>query len=231
MDADTMLAPQPGAITLGPGDVHAWIVDLDSPGGGLGVLDPAERDRAASYLRPADGAGFAAGRAAARTILSGYVGCAPERLRFRTGSHGQPRLAGYRLSFSMARSDALALFAVASDPVGADLELLRPRPALTDLAAATFGAPELACIAARCAGSPVRGFYRHWTAKEAYLKAVGCGLAGLRDAELVCGRASFIRFRGEAQPGWQLTLADPAAGYVAAIAAAARVTSWRWLAG
>lgn len=230
-DSDTVLASRPGAIMIGPGEVHAWLIDLDAPGAGPGVLDAAERDRAASYLRMLDGARFAGSRAAARWILSRYLGCAAERLQFRADSRGRPQLAGHRLHFSLTRSDALALLAVATSPIGADLELVRPLAALTDLVAARFGAAETACIAAGCWGSPVRGFYRHWTAKEAYLKAVGCGLAGLRDAELVCGQAPVIRFRGAAQPGWQLTLADPAAGYVAAIAATAPVAIWRRLAG
>lgn len=215
--------------------MHAWIAGLDGPGlAGQDVLDPAERDRAASYLRPLDGARFAASRAFSRLILARYTGCPPGQLRFGVGSGGQPRLAGCGLAFSLARSGGLALLAVARGPVGADLERAVPRGGLADLAAARFSAAETACIERGCGGSPAAGFYRHWTAKEACLKAAGTGLAGgLRDTELTCGPAPVIRQSGRPLAGWRVWLADPAPGYRSAIVAAApaAAVTWRRLAG
>jgi 4'-phosphopantetheinyl transferase len=231
MDAASLIGSDPATVAIGPGQVHAWLVDLDGRTAGEGVLDAAERDRAASYLRPHDGARFAASRAAVRLILSRYLDCPPERLRFVTGRSGQPQLARQGLRFSLSRSGGLAIIAVSPDEVGADVELLRSRPGLPDLVAARFTAAEAACIAVGCAGSPTRGFFRHWTAKEAYLKAAGCGLAGLRDAELVCRAVPVIRLRGMLQPGWKLSIADRSRGYVAAVAASQSVTSWRRFTG
>ncbi len=226
MDPVTVFAPNPGTVTIGPGDVHAWLVNLDGwPPGGI-VLSAAERDRSASYLRPQDGARFAASRAAVRVLLSGYLGCEPERLRFVAGGRGQPRLAGHSLPFSLSRSGRVALLAVSPDPVGADLELVRPRAGLADLVAARFAAAEAGCVTAGCAGSPVRSFYRHWVAREAYLKATGRGLAVLRDTELACGAAPVIRFRGTPEPGWKVSVTDAVPGYAAAIVAAEPVTAW-----
>lgn len=219
------------AARLGPGEVHAWIVDLDGPGAGTTVLGPAELERAAAYLCPRDGVRFAASRAALRVILSGYLGCDPRAVRFVAGPDGRPGLAGGGPQFSLSRSGGRALVAVAAHPVGADLERVEPRPGLADLAAASFGAAEAACIDGGCAGSPVRAFYRHWTAKEAYLKALGRGLAGLRDTELVCGTAPQIRVRGERQAGWTVSVSELAGGYAAAIVAGQPVTNWRRLAG
>lgn len=232
-----------GPTTIGPGEVAAWIVDLDAARGtSPGVLDAAERDRAARYLRPLDGARFAASRAAVRMILAGYARCPPQQLRFLAGSRGQPRLAGSGLRFSLARSGGLALLAVARGPVGADLEEAAPRAGLADLAAARFSPAEAGCIAAGCGESEDGGFYRHWTAREAYLKAAGHGLAGprgaggpprLRETELICAAPGgpVIRVRGQEQRGWRLSLASPVPGYAAAIAARAPVVSWRRLGG
>ena len=231
MDPVTVFAPNPGTVTIGPGDVHAWLVDLDGWPAGLKVLAAGERDRSASYLRPEDGARFAASRAAVRMILAGYLGCEPERLRFVTGRRGQPRPAGHSLQFSLSRSGGIGLVAVSPDPVGADLELLRPRAGLADLIAARFAAAESACVAAGCAGSPARSFYRHWVAKEAYLKATGRGLAALRDTQLACGPAPVIRFRGAPEPAWTVSMPETLPRCVAAIVAARPVTSWRRIAG
>ena len=233
MDPMTVFAPDPGTITIGPADVHAWLVDLDGWPEDRKVLAPDERDRSVSYLRPRDGARFATSRAAVRLILAGYLGCEPGRLRFVTDgrSQGRLRLAGYSLQFSLSRSCGVAILAVSPDPVGADLELARPRAGLADLVAARFAAAEAACIAAGCAGSPVRGFYRHWVAKEAFLKATGRGLAALRDTELACGQAAGFRFQGMPERGWKLSVTEASPGYVAAIVAARPVTTWRGIAG
>jgi 4'-phosphopantetheinyl transferase len=219
-----------GGLALGRGALHAWLVDLDAPGAATAArLDAAERGRAASFVGPQDGARFAASHAALRLVLAHYVGGEPHDLEFRVGPHGQPRLAADEVRFSLARSGGLALIAVSRGPVGADLERVAARSGLADVAAARFPGREAACIAAGCSGSPSRSFYRHWTAKEAYLKAIGLGLAGLRDTELVCGAQPVIWFAGRPVAGWQLSVASRVSGYVAAIIGEPVVTSWRWL--
>lgn len=226
MEPETVAAPKPGTVTIGPDGVHGWLIDLDGWPCDRVVLDPAERARAASYLRPLDRARFAASRSAVRVIASGYLGGEPGRLRLSAGGSGQLRLAGHSLHLSLSRCGGVALLAVSPDPVGADLELICPRSGLADLAAARFAPAEAACIAGGCAGSPVRSFYRHWVAKEAYLKATGRGLAGLRETELACGRSPVIRFQGTPEPGWQLTLASGAPSWTAAIVGSQPVTTW-----
>lgn len=218
-----------GSLALGHGALHAWLVDLDAPSAATAVrLDEAERGRAASYVRARDGSRFAASHAALRLVLAHYVG-EPDDLEFRVGPHGQPRLAADEVRFSLARSGGLALIAVSGGPVGADLERVQARSGLADVAAARFPAREAARVAAGCCGSPTRSFYRHWTAKEAYLKAIGLGLAGLRDTELVCGAQPVIWFAGRPVGGWPLSAASTASGYVASIISEPAVTSWRWL--
>lgn len=218
-----------GSLALGHGVLHAWLIDLDAPGAATAArLDPAERARATSFLRPQDGARFAASHTALRLVLARYVAGEPDDLEFRVGPHGQPRLAADGPRFSLARSGGLALIAVSRGPVGADLERVAPRSGLASVAAARFATREAAGVAAGCCGSPTRSFYRHWTAKEAYLKAIGLGLAGLRDTELVCGAQPVIWFAGTPVSGWPLSVASTASGYVASIIGEPSVTSWRW---
>jgi 4'-phosphopantetheinyl transferase len=233
------IRPRQAADAIRPGEVHAWVVDLDElalPSGPL--LDDAERSRAQSYLRRQDGARFAASRAGLRLILAGYLGAEPASLRFQTGPGGRPRLAGIApagaeasqatLQFSLTRSADLALIAVSAGRVGADVERIVPRPGLTDLAAAGFAGREAAGIATGCCGSPLRGFYRHWTAREAYLKAIGCGLAGLRHVEFCCCPIPAIRFGGTQTAGRTLTMVDISPSYTAAVVASQPVSGcWR----
>jgi 4'-phosphopantetheinyl transferase len=220
----------PGGRALGHGALHAWLVDLDAPGAVTAAgLDAAERARATTFVRPRDGARFAASRAALRLVLARYVGAEPADLEFTIGPHGQPRLAAGDVHFSLSRSGGLALVAVSRGPVGADLERVAARPGLADVAAARFAAREAACIEAGCGGSATRSFYRHWTAKEAYLKALGLGLAGLRDTELVCGARPAIWFAGRPVCGWRLSVTNVASRYVASVIGGPSLPSWRWL--
>ena len=133
-------------------EIHAWLIDLDGPidpavpgGAACQLLDQAECARVVSYLRPRDAARFAASRAWLRLILSRYLDAEPGRLRFATGRDGHPALAGDHaglLQFSLSRSASRALVAVSDSPVGADIELVRPRAGLADLVTGRFGPAE-----------------------------------------------------------------------------------------
>jgi 4'-phosphopantetheinyl transferase len=220
----------------GPDAVEVWLIDLDAPvdpaaASGLicTQLGPAERDRATAYLRPLDGARFAASRAWLRLILGRYLDAEPADLCFTADPDRRPALAGDHagsLHFSLSRSAGLALIAVSRSPVGADLELVRSRAGLADLVGGRFGAAEAACIASDCGGTQLHGFYRHWTAKEAYLKATGRGLAGLRGTELVCGVRPVIRSDGQLATDWTLSLPELAADCATAIVGAGVVTRY-----
>src|SRR5215813_1624144 len=137
---------------LSRGEVYAWVVDLDSRATeSLRSLSAAERDRASRYLSRRDAARFAASRAGLRAVLGSYLNVSPAGLRFGTGPSGRPVLVApgpVGLEFSLARTAGLALIAVALRPIGADIEEIRPRPGLADIAAAKFGPAEAACIAA-----------------------------------------------------------------------------------
>jgi 4'-phosphopantetheinyl transferase len=139
------------------------------------------------------------------------------------------------VEFSLARTEGLALIAVSAAPVGADIERLMPRPGLADLVAARFPPREAACLAggcglpARLGEGPLRGFYRHWTAREAYLKAIGCGLTGLRRMEVTCWPRPEVRFGGAPADGWLLSFPVVSPGHAAAVVACQPVTRCCWL--
>ncbi len=217
-------------VALGHGARHVWLVDLDAPGAATAArLDAAESARTASLMRAEDRTRFAASHVALRLVLARYLDREPDDVEFRVGSRGEPRLAADEVRFSLARSGGLALIAVSHGPVGADLERVAARPGLADVASARFAAREAAGIAAGCCGSPTLSFYRHWTAKEAYLKAIGIGLAGLRRTELVCAPRPVIWFAGEPVGDWPLSVVSVGARYVAAIIGEPSVTGWRWV--
>jgi 4'-phosphopantetheinyl transferase len=213
---------------VGPGEVDAWLIDLEAPPlGAARALWPAELARARSYLSPRDGASFAASRAWLRVILGRYLDAKQGVLEFDTSAGGRPRLAGddaALIHFSLSRSAGRGLVAVSCSPVGADLEHVRARAGLTDLVAGAFGAAEARCVAAGCGGSPLRGFYRHWTVKEACSKATGRGVAGLQTMELTCGARPIVKVDGRTAT-WTVSLLDAGPGRIGAIVGTGPVTS------
>lgn len=176
----TPVAAAPG--TALPADVEVWQLLLndcaDLVDDARELLDDADRRAAERYARPAARNRQVLCHAALRCLLARRLGKHPAELRFLLGSHGKPRLdepAG--LHFNLSHSGDGALFALADREVGVDLERMRPRRNLEQLAAVSFSATELAAFLAAPAAERERTFYRLWACKEALLKAWGLGLA------------------------------------------------------
>ncbi len=107
----------------------------------------------------------------AKQLLARALGCPAEAIELAYTDAGKPYLPGSRQQVSISHSGSKVLCAVHEGAVGADIELLRPFDARL---ISKIGTP------AECAyigGDPVR-FFSVWTAKEAYLKLTGLGLAG-----------------------------------------------------
>jgi len=169
-------------------DVRVFPVELDQPAPVVARLDALlaveERD-APARTRVA--------RAATRLVLADALGIAPadvviSRRCEHCGhpTHGRPVLvAERRLSFSLSHSGAYAVLACAEGEmrIGVDVEEVRPRARLAALAARVLNDEDQA--AWRAITDPdeqLRVFLTFWTAKEAYLKALGIGIATrLRD--------------------------------------------------
>ena len=91
------------------------------------------------------------------------------------GENGKPFLADIPLSFSLSHSGEWVVCALADREVGCDVE--RVRPVRTAVAGRYFRPEEAATIAA--APTPDERydrFFRYWTLKESFVKALGSGL-------------------------------------------------------
>jgi len=98
--------------------------------------------------------------------------------------HGRPVLAGGERSFSVSHADDRLVVATTEPDVrvGIDLEVVRDRPRLDALAHRTLDDDAYAAWCAAPEPERLTAFLRAWTAKEAYLKAIGLGIAtALRD--------------------------------------------------
>ena len=144
-------------------------------------LNTEELQRASRFMHEGKQRQFVVCRAALRDILAQYLGLRPRDVAFGYAEHGKPRLAnaelGNRLRFNLTHSRHLALCAVtAEQEVGVDAEYIRPDRADESLARRFFARGEVAALMAVAEADHPRAFYRCWTSKEAYLKALGDGL-------------------------------------------------------
>ena len=120
-------APGPALPTLGEDAVHVWRVDLTTVTDGVAeLLCGEERERGERLLNGRDGQLWMRSRGVLRVLLGRYLQQDPGALRFSTGAHGKPELRPQGLSFNLAHSDRLALYAIAQTvAVGVDVEMAR----------------------------------------------------------------------------------------------------------
>ena len=233
MASDGWSPPPAGPLALTQDEVHVWRASLRPPEAVLARLEahlsPDERARAARFRFPQHRTAFVAGRGVQREILARYTGVTPAAVAYREGSHGKPELegaaAGLGIRFNVSNSGDLALYALTlRREIGVDLEQLRPMPDGMDIARRFFSAPENEVFAALAEEVRDVAFFRCWTRKEAYIKAVGEGLsmpldrfdvafAPGEDARILCTRGN----PAEAER-WTMLALEPGSGYVGALA-------------
>jgi 4'-phosphopantetheinyl transferase len=236
----TTWAPAPLDLPLGSEDVHVCCVTLDERASDVArceaVLDREERARAARFRRRTDHDRFVIAHGALRTILAGCVGCDPVRVSLTVDGDGKPRLGGpSEIRFNASRSEGLGLVALARGrEVGVDVERCRPELAGDAVAACVFAASETAALRALPAAARAEAFFTVWTCKEAFVKALGCGLAAGLDRFAVSLEDPHPIVRdvdGVPLTGWTLSTLDPAPGYAAALAVEGsdwQLRSWHW---
>jgi 4'-phosphopantetheinyl transferase len=164
---------------------------------------------------------FVAGRAALRRLLSQRLGVPPREVALRSGAGGKPELdvpGTPPLHFSVSHSGAVVLVAIATGPIGIDLEGPRQLRHALEVAARTFARSELELLARLPSVARPRRFLEIWTAKEAVLKASE-GLPGLRGVEVTPGPDGAICAAGAGDGRWAVRTFEPAPGYVGAVAA------------
>ena len=128
------------------------------------------RELAAAYRQPED---------RVRCLAAGWLlehALPGSRLLEARDEKGKPYLQGLPgTSISLTHSEAWVACAVHDQPVGVDIE--RPRAADAGLAGTFMSPLELEQYAACPQADRLDYFSRLWTAKEAYLKAVGTGFS------------------------------------------------------
>lgn len=221
-------------------DVHVWVTALDVSDETLDrlarTLSDDERRRGEAFQFERHRRLFVARRAWLRAVLGTYLDLPPEQIRFVYGSHGKPSLAHDSdpgdLQFSLSHSNALAALAVAeARPLGLDLEALRPVSDTEQIAERLFSAAERQVLVSLPAHQRRQAFFTCWTRKQAYIKALGKGLAcplDSFDVTFLPDEPARLERVGTDMPDgrrWHLCHLTPEPGYVGAVAVLGRAVS------
>jgi 4'-phosphopantetheinyl transferase len=181
-------------IQLPEGEVHIWIEKLslepELVAEGKKTLSLAETTRADRFHQRRDHDRYVLAHARLRQILSRYTAVDAAKLEFEVSEFGKPSLAqttnAQQINFNVSHSgDWIMLGVVRNARIGVDIEEVKPESATTEVAERFFTKREIAELRALPPDQRVIGFFNCWTRKEAYLKALGCGLsADPRDFEV-----------------------------------------------
>lgn len=149
------------------------------------LLSSDEQNRAAHLLELFRNR-FVAARGMLRVLLSRYLELPPEKIVFRYAPGGKPLLASETMgrrcesdpSFNLSHSNDLALYAITlGREVGVDVEHVKPLHELETIAEQNFSPAEFDIFESVSPDKKLDTFYRYWTRKEAYIKAIGEGLS------------------------------------------------------
>jgi 4'-phosphopantetheinyl transferase len=198
-------------------------------------LSLCELERAGRFHLKADHDRYVAARSVLRLQLGAFLNCDPMTLLFEYTSYGKPLVANSGIEFNLSHSGDWVLFAFtlschAEMKLGVDIEQMRTFPDMRDVARVNFSAAEFARWDAAPESDRTAAFYRCWTRKESFIKAIGEGLSCPLDSFEVqfdlrqpAGLLSVNRDDAAAEQWWMADLPG-FADYAAAVTA--RRTNW-----
>lgn len=166
------------------------------------------------------------GRQPLLQVLAAYLDCAESAVSLEIEEHGRPRLSARfdrTLDFNWSHSGDDALIAIGRNlRPGIDVERVRARPRLLEIARRYFEPAEFTMLEGLPESARLPAFLGMWTAKEAVLKALGRGIAFGLDRvviEMETEDVPTLRRLGDSDvSSWQLRSLPFGAGLCAALA-------------
>ena len=224
-------APSRPTVELWWGSVAAALPHLAAL---LDLLDDDERRRAERFRPDAARQRFVAAHAMLRHLLAARTGAPQQRLRFAAGPHGKPALIDAPAAaphFNLAHSGDFVVAGLAADELGVDVEAPRPFPRAERFAGRFFAPSEQRWLQAKPEAERGHAALELWTFKEAYLKAVGSGIAmKLAGVEIDPDRPALLRVAGVPVGAGEWTLLSARLPGPGVAAVAVRGSGWRLVA-
>ncbi|MBQ7340929.1 MAG: 4'-phosphopantetheinyl transferase superfamily protein [Oscillospiraceae bacterium] len=153
-------------------------------------LSPSRKEHIDRLRRPEDKTRSLAAEGLLQTLLREHYGITNAKLH--RASNGRPYLANSHLHISLSHSDQMVACAVSEDPVGIDIEKIRPmslkicRHLCVEEEKAYLLSDSGLTENDECQDPEVlRRLFEIWTAKEAYFKKQGTGITDLKSVNVL----------------------------------------------
>ncbi len=218
--------------------LHLWRANLNLPTPQLQALerilstDELIRARRFKFLKHQQH--FIAARGMLRQLLGRYLQQAPTEILFHYNEHGKPQLTQTpSLHFSVSHSHDWVTYAIGLQPLlGVDIERIHDI-AVTDIAQRFFSHTENQQLHHLALSEQRSAFFKLWTCKEAFIKAIGEGMTfPLQNftIDILANPPHLVNIRDDATAAqsWTLQQFIPADDYIGAVAVKGAVTEWHW---
>lgn len=142
------------------------------------LLSTSESQRAYQYISKKDSDSFVLGRGILRLLCGKYLQVQPNVLQFSSNDYDKPYLNFAPLYFNLSHAGEWIVYAFSANPfVGIDIEEVRPIDNMHNIVAYYFSLSEAGAFQQIAPQYQLEAFFRCWTRKEAYIKAIGSGLS------------------------------------------------------
>jgi 4'-phosphopantetheinyl transferase len=215
---------------LGSREVHVWGVWLSGSDASLAyyrsMLSSEELQRVERFRFEHLRHSYTRSRGSLRLLLAHYLACPPNEIELICRPKGKPILRdSSRIHFNASHSGQMALYAfTVGCELGVDVEQLRKLDEPELIAARFFSTAEASELVSLAPEQRGPAFFRCWTRKEAYVKAIGEGLAiplNRFQVTLLPGvPARFVKLASDlgTAADWTLDHLEIAPGYLGALA-------------
>lgn len=167
--------------------IHTWMLSRQRYIPNLSMLFSLltieEQHRAISFHTERLYQEFVIARALLKIVLAGYCACGPEQVRFVYGVRGKPEVdrlskTSKTIAFNLSHSADSVLIGISTGaPIGVDIEEIhRGKTHIEAIASSFLNSKEVGLVNEKPIEMRIHTLLRYWTHKEAYLKAIGCGL-------------------------------------------------------
>ncbi|MEX0290249.1 MAG: 4'-phosphopantetheinyl transferase superfamily protein [Flavobacteriaceae bacterium] len=189
-------------------------------------LSPDELVKAKKFRFDRDRSNFILGRGCLRSFIGQALKIDPRNVQLKFNKYGKPELeANPGLKFNVSHSEDIVILGFSKARlIGVDVERVKPFADLLKIAANYFSNSELDRLNLIPSEEQPRAFYRCWTRKESFIKAIGDGLSFPLDKfsvtldEDLKARLIETSWDLSEKNRWDLGSFVPAPGYIAAYA-------------
>ena len=219
-------------------EIHVWscfpeqITDPDLLNSYRVLLSMEETERYQRFIFENDRHNYLIAHALVRVVLSKYADIKPADWQFEANAHGRPEVIQAQLTaplrFNLTHTKGLCACVVTLDrQCGIDAEYMLRKNNLLKIAQRMYSPNELTQLQRLDGATLSRRFFKYWTLREAYVKALGTGLSGSSkdfEFEISSHNQILIRFNGalkgdnEESAHWKLELFEPTQEHITAIA-------------